>query len=305
MDTENPEDYLKLSLKLPDDWWRTLHTIDVLINWFRRYLIGLFIEVQSGNQIQQAMFSGFLLKYRGYLLWVTAGHVIDELINLLEDDIFTFRTMHWADNFSVEGAESIPMHKRDLQNVSVSFTQLDIDFGFVFLMGLDRENLLRNDKTNIMDSIGWKNLHAANPEGYYILGYPREWTKYEGRIEQNKRMLNTFEAMPACLPISRISYTPSHNQTPFWSDPDAFYGRIESFSDGSPHPLSDINGMSGGPLLSIERTESGEMRYRLVGIQRSWDQDEQIIRAEPIQRVVMHLDYILDELEAFTKDDES
>ena len=304
MSTESPKDYQRLLQELPSDWWRASHKIEVLTGWFRRYLIGLFVEFQDGKELRPFMFSGFLLEYRNRLLWATAGHVIDQLIELLENTNLSIKTMRWADNYSVRGAESIPMHHRDLQNLSVSFTHFGIDFGFVFLIGLDRENILRNDRINIMSMKGWQNLQFSNPEGYYILGYPRQLEKVEKGIVRDGRVLKVFEAMPTCLPIIRIPYRSEFSQTLFWNDPDAFYGHIEPFSDGSLHQFSDIDGMSGGPILSIERTNAGEIKYRLFGIQRSWEQDEGIIRAEPIQRVIAHLDLILDAWEAFTEQDE-
>ena len=62
--------------------------------------------------------------------------------------------------------------------------------------------------------------------------------------------------------------------------------------------MSDINGISGGPLISIERTNTGEMRYRLFGIQKTWFPDKEIIRAEPIHRLVKLLDQVLDEVDS-------
>ncbi len=165
------------------------------------------------------------------------------------------------------------------------------------MIGLDRENLLKNDNIEIMDSRGWHNLQAIVPEGYYILGYPFEWTKYEGEINLSGQLLSKFEAMPVCLPITKIPCDPKYVQTSLLTEIDDFCGQIKPFSDGTSHQLSDILGMSGGPLLSVERTELGEIRYRLFGIQKSWDKDEQIIQVEPIQRIVKLLDNALDKFE--------
>lgn len=118
--------------ELPNDWWRSKGTINILTGWFRRYLLGLFTEVKSKNKTYRIMYSGFLLEYRNYLLWITAGHVVDQILKLVKNDQYSISTIRWVDNFPVEGAESIPLHKPNLHELSVSFTNLNIDFGLSF-----------------------------------------------------------------------------------------------------------------------------------------------------------------------------
>ena len=55
MDTENREESYKASLELPANWWREQHTIHVLTEWFKRYLVGLFIEIQSDIQVDRVI----------------------------------------------------------------------------------------------------------------------------------------------------------------------------------------------------------------------------------------------------------
>ncbi|MCI0399682.1 MAG: hypothetical protein L0332_10950 [Chloroflexi bacterium] len=269
---------------LPDDWWRRLSTCQTLANWFGRYLVGLFFSVSLGGQPQYGVYTGFLLYHRQALLWITAGHVIDEIRGILSSPNVNITMMHWLDGYEFFGAESIPVHNRDLRMYSASSS--GIDFGTIAITGLDRENMIRNERLQIMTEQGWRNLHRARPEGYYIVGYPHEWGEYRQDARSGNQIMHSFRANLACLPVSRIDYRePTRSDDEFWSDPEAFYGQILSFADGTEYQPDDIRGMSGGPLLSVERDPSNEIRYRLFGIQRSWLRDSRLIRAEPIQHI--------------------
>ena len=70
-----------------------------------------------------------------------------------------------------------------------------------------------------------------------------------------------------------------------WSDEEAFYGKILPYTDFPEFEVEEVKGMSGGPILSVERDPDGRIRYRLVGIIQSWYRSESIIRAEPISRI--------------------
>jgi hypothetical protein len=85
--------------------------------------------------------------------------------------------------------------------------------------------------------------------------------------------------------VRQIEYRANaHTTKAFWNDPEAFYGQILPFVEGSKYQPASLQGMSGGPLFSLERDPSDRIRYRLFGIQRSEDRDERLIRVEPIHR---------------------
>jgi hypothetical protein len=167
-----------------------------------------------------------------------------------------------------------------------SGSEFGIDFGAIKIMGLDAQIMLNNNRTQVITELIWKDLHLAKPEGYYVLGYPQEWTDHhEVRLSDNQ-ILNSFRANLACLPVRQIEYRGEfHTDKEFWNDPEAFYGQILPFVDESEHQPASVKGMSGGPLFSIERDPSDRIRYRLFGIQRSEDKDERLIRAEPIHKI--------------------
>jgi len=270
---------------LPNDWWRQLSTCKILVDWFRCHLVGLFFSIQTEDHRQHVVFTGFLLYYKQILLWITAGHVIDKTREILSDRKTNVKVMRWLDCSQIPGAESIPVHNRNLQMFSA--TQNGIDFGAVAITGLDAENMLRNRRVEPITEQIWKDIHLAKPEGYYVIGYPEIWQDHKVELLPDNRVLHSFGATVACLPVSRIKYQGSSRANrEFWNAPEAFYGQILPFVEGPEYQPESIVGMSGGPLFSVERDPLERIRYRLFGIQRSWDRDERLIRAEPIHKII-------------------
>ena len=116
------------------------------------------------GEAQHVLYTGFLLFYEENLMWATAGHVIDEIREIKSNPNIKIIRMRWLDDCKTSGAESVPVHNINFRTYSAS--EFGIDFGVADITGLDRENILRNDRVEIMTERGWKNLHLANPEGY-------------------------------------------------------------------------------------------------------------------------------------------
>jgi hypothetical protein len=272
-------------MDLPDDWWRYTSTCQILSDWFIHHLLGLFLSLlDERGRIRHGVLTGFLLYHQDILLWITAGHVIDSINAILSNPHIKVLRMRWLDGCEIPGAESVPVHNRNLKTFS-TLKSKEIDFGVAAITGLDAENILRNDRVQTMTEQVWKNLHLAQPEGYYVLGFPEEWVEIqEDRLPDNI-ILGSAQANLACLPVRRIDYRGPSRTKEFWNDPGAFYGQILPFVDEPGYQPQNIEGMSGGPVFAIER-DSGGIRYRLFGIQRSQDKDERLIRVEPIQRII-------------------
>jgi hypothetical protein len=269
---------------LPNNWWQQLSTCQVLADWFSHHLVGLFFSVQIDGHHQQCVYTGLILNYENNLLWATAGHVIDQISNLLFDSRINIWAMRWLDGCEIPGAESIPVHNRNFDMFSA--TKFGIDFGVVRIIGLDAENMLRNEHIQLITEQAWKNPHLGKPEGYYVVGYPEEWIQYKEKQLSDNQVFNSFRANVACLPVRQIEYMGgSYPNKEFWSDPEAFYGQLVPFDDGSQYQPTSVKGMSGGPLFSIERDPSDRIRYRFIGIQRSEDKENRFIRVEKVQKI--------------------
>lgn len=269
---------------MPNDWWRQHLACQTLAEWFGHHLVGLFFSVQANGSKQEGVYTGLVLYYEKNLLWITAGHVVDEIHKVLSNPEIDVQIMRWLDGCEIPGAESIPVHNRNLE--MFSGLEFGIDFGVVKITGLDANNMLNNNRTQVITEEFWKTPHSK-PEGYYVLGFPKEWAEHHETRFPDNQIFNSFLANLACLPVQQIGYRGDfHPNKEFWNDPDAFYGQILPFVDGVEDQPASLKGMSGGPLFSIERDPSDRIGYRLFGIQRSEDKDERLIRAEPIHKIL-------------------
>jgi hypothetical protein len=281
MMTKTPEEMLR---DLLPDWWQQARTVEELFKWFKTFLIGLLVGGQAGEKFQYFMYTGFLLEYNGKVLWLTAGHVIDNLSQALSSPNFSLSVMRWIDDFDVPGAEAIPVNHSQLK--MKSWTSDGLDLGAIIIPFLESQNLLANNNVSIMEERVWKNLMQGSPEGYYVIGFPRTWNELNEKPIEGNKILRSIKADLACLPIKNIKPPINMEDDSFWKKQEAFFGELLPFPDAPNLKVENIEGMSGGPILSIERTEDHKIAIRLVGIQSSWKPTLGIVRAEPIEAIV-------------------
>lgn len=270
---------------LPDDWWKLSSTTRILAKLFDRHMVALFVRGIYEGERHQGVYSGFPTIYQDNLLWVTSGHVLKELEDLLNNTDFILSEMRWLDGFRIPAAASVPVYDNSLDMYGEYNDE--IDFGVIRISGLQQELLLNNDKIIFITEQIWKNLGDAKPEGYYIIGYPTEWTNLDNKRHSKTQTKFTFLASLACLPVKKIEYTDLPNAVKrIWKDREEFYGEIIDYEEGNHFQPESIKGMSGGPVLSIERDSNDQLRYRLFGIQSKWEKKNRIICAEPMEKLI-------------------
>lgn len=271
---------------LAPDWWQKAASCQTIAKLIERHLLGLFIAYRIGTQHHEYVFSGCKLYYKDFLFWLTAGHVIDLVDKMRSGPEIDIRIMRWLDGCEIEGAHTIPVSNTEFRTLSTYADGDGIDFGIGHIDGHDARAILHNPNARYLTELAWKNVDRSRPEGFYLVGFPGEWGEHTEERISAKQAKHSFEAKVVCLPIRRIDYPDPHPNDEFWNDPEAFYGQILPYSDVPGHQPKDIDGMSGGPIYSIERDEDGRMQYWPFGIQRSWDRGKRSIRAEPIHRII-------------------
>jgi hypothetical protein len=283
---KSPEEILR---DLPDDWWQHASVAaELLHNWFRTFVVGLFISGKVGQKPEYYLFTGFLLESQNYLLWLTAGHVIDNISALLASPNFSLSFMRWLDGYETPGAEGVPINHTGLS--MKSWRQEGLDLGAVRLPILEKYALMANEGASVMSEQAWRNLKAASPEGYYAIGFPRAWNDLKQTKAKGTQVLNSLKADLACLPIIEVQRTSDSPGDSFWDHNNSFYGKILRFPDQPALRIDNIVGMSGGPILSIERSPDAKIGIRLVGVQVEWLPSSEIVRAESIQEIAAALD---------------
>lgn len=287
MSEQNLESQPDQQRKLPNAWWKRGDVISVMSEWFSHHTIALQVIYEVNDQLHLSLATGFLLCYQDVLMWVTAGHVLKGIGGLFTSELYAVRSTHWLDNGGPEGAKSIPVDFHNLKKAAE--VNADFDIGVVAFGQLDGKAVWENCNNQWATDQIWKNNHLAKPDGFYLLGYPEEWSKMEiSTID------GVYRCKPSgtfvCIPLERIEPKPAQPPRDFWDHPGWFYGRILPVTYDDGQQLRSIEGMSGGPIFSVEATPDRQFRYRLFAIQSSWLPESRILRATPIDRVVELMD---------------
>jgi len=201
--------------------------------------------------------------------------------------------MVWLDDFGVTNAEFVPLHRKDV--LMKSWKDEGLDFGIIQPSELDVRNILINKKITPIESSIWKNLNEADPEGYYAIGYPRLFNNFQQTQVAGGKILCSVAADLVCIPLREIPPPLIFKDNPMWANPNAFYGEIIPFPDLPLFDIEDGKGMSGGPIISIERNSEGRVVYRLVGVIQSFAYAQSIFRAEPIDLIAKVIDGLFDQ----------
>ncbi len=265
----------------PGDWWKDRAVCAILANLFQKHIVGLHVFSTQNGKRKDFIYTGFLLDFNGYHLWVTAGHVIGELETLLADDRFAIHGAEWCDGYPTPGAESIRVEISDLHRCRIEKGHIDV--GLIWLRPNIVALLDANEGIQFVTPQIWTGNASSRPEGYFLVGVPDQFqeTTVLGVAPNEVRTATRFPIV--CLPVERIAPCDKNLGDEFWGYEDAFYGRVVDSEVQGLGEIDSIEGMSGGPLLSIERGKEGSLRYRLYAIQSCWKRSERIIRGTPIE----------------------
>ena len=278
-----PDDWV-----MPDDWWQRFTSVDTLIKLFKRHVLALLIAGNDNEgEFKEALHTGFLTIYRDQLIWNTAGHVIDDIQATLTSPNFHVSAMRWMDNYQAGGPPPAPVHYRNPP--MKSWKDLGIDDGAILIEGLDALSLLESKQVEALDIRNWR-PPTSSPEGHYAIGFPGEWIEFHSQKTSDSKVVYSFNADIACLPLLEVERPDDARGDDFWEDPEAFYGEILPLLGRPDITIDSVKGMSGGPILSIQVMPDKRFMYRLIGIQRTWKPSRRVIRAEPIDRILFLLD---------------
>ncbi len=279
------------SIELDKDWWKGPTIVEHLFKEFKQYILGLLLSSPSSRSPYE-FFSGFLFGHRDHLFWMSAGHVIDKIENFLRGNSNKL-IIRWFDFYPDENAGSIPINVKSIR--MKSWSSINLDAGFIEIGFLEGLNILQNNSMKLLDVQICKNIDNAQPEGYYLIGFPRAYNNYSENPQSNNKILKSLGADYACIPLERIIIPNNDPNQEFFENPDAFYGQLLDKQLAPNNYIDNINYMSGSPIFSIERTQEDRLLYRLFGIQIKWLPMTRRICAEPITKIVKNLNFWVDE----------
>ena len=281
-------------------WYQIENNARILSQDFYKHVLALRVIYNIEGNEHIAFFSGTPLLYKGMHLWLTAGHVIKKIQDMLGNASVRVRNMSWFDHHENEDAGAIPVG--DFNELSTCFTNNKNigDIGIVKPTQLTIQNLKANKNLQWLTEDMWKNVEKVEPDGYYLVGIPHEMTTFQ--VEQvGTRCEGKAGVYFLCIPIERIESSVGCEPKEFWDYRDFIFAKVIPVHKQNGEQLQSIEGMSGGLVFSVEIesiTKSGAsgIRYRVFGIQSSWLPESKVIRATPIGNVVDYLKQNIDKL---------
>ncbi len=270
-------------LELPDDWWQEEVVAKTLSHSFSDHIVGIELMCTTPSGPKCEMMTGFLMQIDSLCLWITAGHTIEYFRDILTNTQVRLVSSKLVDNCKNRDAAGIPLSLTDDMMYSAGE---DMDFGAIALRPGYAAPLLGNPGVRPLTPESWRGHESCKPEGYYLVGIPNEWCTSEEVRGSSEPLVSVARCEIACIPLIRIQPPKNAQPVEFWDDPSAFYAELLPITDNSNHTLESIKGMSGGPIVSIERTSDGQLKYRLFAVQSKWLGTSRMLRAEPIGRII-------------------
>jgi hypothetical protein len=248
------------------------------------------------RRITPFTFSGFLLRYKHWALWCTAGHVLDE-IELIRREARGVQA-RWVDGYAGGVDAEIPLSLVDLPALRVN--ERGVDFGAVALRQNAVDLIQANPVKSFLRENSWKRPNGWRADGLVVAGAPAYRTKIHQIGSDDEQVYFEVDSQYGLLCASLIDENDERRDpaNPFWAVPFAWYGELIDFRQmRQAGELATIKGMSGGPVFGVSREAKG-YRYRLVGIQSAWLPNSHIVRATPIEALLAGLDIALQQSEA-------
>ncbi len=169
------DDSISTTNVLPPYWWLKQEARLNLGIWFLRCIVGRFVSCQINDDNQVALYTGFLIVVDGDWFWISAGHCVKQIRDLIAEAGKTaqIEAMRWIDDNNVRDGQSIPIA---YQLLDMIYSADDItDIGIVRLRTHDGNALEANPSLRQIGSDLRDTPLPIAPVGYYLLGFPGEW----------------------------------------------------------------------------------------------------------------------------------
>jgi hypothetical protein len=241
----------------------------VLFGIFAPYLVGIgFATLQSDKNAKPHadchFRSGFILDFGGTWFWVTAGHVIEEIIDARRRGVQIVDICFW-DQFGNDDV-SYPFDffgawKHYENNITAG-----IDYGAVELAPHEQKIL---EHSGIRPVQEWG---AGRQTGHYVIvGLPEEDTRRS--VEASR-----YGFRVSGKPTLAINYVKRLKRAPkgFRNPSPRLVGRL-----ARKWPGQSMKGTSGGPVFEIDPDCLSSVR--VVGLQSDWDRATRTVFGCPIE----------------------
>jgi len=242
--------------------------------------------------------TAFVISVRDVWFLVTAGHVLRDV----EERLKTGRQIvksRLIDGFGTD--ETLPPIVFAFEDMPKWHVFSDgLDYALIALRPLDVENLIAGGVEPLSEG-SWTDM-PEELDAYYLLGFPKQATDTTVDSRPDGGMVNVSTGTPL-LPLRPITDPPEEMKL----DAERFHAEVmlpAGSGDGADVCLTDISGMSGGPVFAIAHDGKKTLRYWVVAVQSSWLESSRILAACPIKPLVDDLVRCIDQQQMELEDHE-
>jgi hypothetical protein len=214
--------------------------------------------------IQAFVISTFLISVRNFWFLVTAGHTLEALKTRLQSGRRILKS-HLLDGTSGMTG-SIPF---DLNLSKIFHIDRDgNDYGLISLRPLFSQSLMQGGIRPLTER-HWTDIPEL-ADDYYLLGFPEQAQIIKMTSNDNGGKISTDLGVPL-IALQRIFTPPEALKSPA----ERFYAKVPIIQipeeiKGKNASLTDISGMSGGPIFGVKQIEQNKLRYWIIAIQSGW-----------------------------------
>jgi hypothetical protein len=232
---------------------------DAFIKEFGRHFLSLTCDHWAGRSretLRRFVISGFLMSLRDHWFLATAGHVINEINELLKSDPGRTYRFGIIDNFGPEARydHAIPFDYINADTWATAVETSGADFGLIHIDPYYRQLIETNNPLPFMEP-QWQYTRHEPFEFHALMGIPAETISTDALQYKQYAM--------AMIPLKEITtLPPSITPRPY----PTLYAEITVPLNS----IESIKGMSGCPVFGFAKDENGNWRYWIVAVQSTW-----------------------------------
>lgn len=234
-----------------------------LVAFFHRHVVPMQFAFRKSDEVHHRIISAFVISVRDNWYLVTAGHCLDDIQKNV-DAGWTVANVWLFDSMGVGATfvDPIPF-AWSADSAGRVFKDSNDDFGLIIIDDLTRRNLEANKIVPLTEQV-W-DLQPEKPEAFMLIGVPSELARPSSPMSN---------VVSVALFIDEATQRPEYIEE---TAADRWYGHVRLPEQG----LSDIAGMSGGPIFSIAAGPEGGTKYWLHAVQSAWHRPSRAIAACP------------------------
>lgn len=248
-------------------WWLDEKTARIFNAHIQKHIMSLNIAYLLEGIPKVCWVSGFLVFTKGLLIWMTAGHVLKTLDELLQNNKVSGIKTRWIDNCLIDAAQSITFDYTSIRKFSIDID--GYDFGIVILQKFYADQILKIKENVPLTEAHWRLDNGFKPKGYYLVGIPEEFTEFK-QISASTELYVKSSGTLVSVPLTKEDPIIHQSEDDFWQHENNFYGKIHPIKDDKGNLLTNISGMSGGPIVGVCKIDENKYDYRIIALQSGW-----------------------------------